>query len=307
MRTGTCLIAYGQLGATSAGGFVGRVASSRMHDVERYLFDLNGYIVVRSAMNPDEVRALLDDVRGAGVEAALETTSYVHAGFPAGYYDAGGRQDGEYRYLFDSFLLDWGPATRSLVAHPAVLHYIAALVGPDFRLDHAYAVLSRGRTRSHPLHNGAAPFDPTQMYLHRDGRMFNSMVVVQVALTEVAVDDGGFCCIPGSHKANFPLPPEALDPDHLDEMWAPNVRSIPMQPGDVLIFTEAVTHGAKGWRGAGDRVALLYKYCMGAMRWEPASPFTAGEHAWTPVEGRIMTEPYAGGRVPVVSPDELDG
>jgi hypothetical protein len=78
-----------------------------------------------------------------------------------------------------------------------------------------------------------------------------------------------------------------------------------MAPGDALIFTEALTHGAFGWRGKGDRMALLYKYCQGALQWEKHSPFVARSHSWSPVQSRVMTGPYAGGRLPVLPRDRL--
>lgn len=277
-----------------------------MLDHERYLFDVNGYLVVRSVLTAAELDELRGEVRDAGIEDALATTKYLHAGFPADYFDSDSwtGQDG-YRYSSDSFILDWGPATRSLVAHRRLLDYLPALVGPDFRLDHAYGVFSRGHTRSHALHNGGTPLDPALLYLCRDGQMHNSMVVVQFALTETGPGDGGFCCIPGSHKANFALPADMPALDDLDEEWRIHVRHVPMAPGDVLIFTEAVTHGAFGWRGEGDRMALLYKYCQGALQWEQRSPFTSGTHSWTPIQSRVMTGPYAGGRLPVLPRDRI--
>lgn len=277
-----------------------------MLDRERYLFDLNGYLVLKSVLTAAELEALHAEVRGAGIEDALRNTKYVHAGFPKDYFDSDEwtGKDG-YRYSSDSFILDWGPAIRSLVAHPRLLDYLPALVGPGFRLDHAYGVFSRGHTRSHALHNGGTPLDPSLMYLCRDGQMHNSMVVVQFALTEAGPEDGGFCCIPGSHKANFPLPDDMPPLEELDDEWNVNVRHVPLKPGDVLIFTEAVTHGALAWRGKGDRMALLYKYCHGALQWEKESPFTSPGHSWTAVQSRVMTGPYAGGRLPVASRDRL--
>jgi hypothetical protein len=271
-------------------------------DSERYVFDLSGYLVVRSVLTSAEIDALRDEVRQAGIEDALRLTKYLHAGFPKDYYDKGDwtGQDG-YRYSSDSFILDWGPAVRSLVAHPRLVTYLSALLGPDFRLDHSYGIFARGQTGSHPLHNGGTPFDATQMYLCRDGQMHNSMVVVQFALTDSGPGDGGFCCIPGSHKANFPLPAVFSSLEDLDEEWRVHVRHVPMAAGDVLIFTEAVTHGALGWRGQGDRMALLYKYCQGALQWEERSPFMSGDHSWTPAQRRALTGPYAGGRLPVAS------
>jgi Phytanoyl-CoA dioxygenase (PhyH) len=273
-------------------------------DKDRYLFDLNGYIVVRDVLDKSVVEAILDEVREAGVDEALATHNYLHAGFPRDYYDDGdwtGKHG--YEYSSDSYILDWGPSTRSLVGHPRVLDYLAGLVGDDFRLDHAYGIFARGPTGPHPLHSGATPFDPTQIYLCRDGRIHNTMVVAQFALTAVGPLDGGFCCIPGSHKANFALPFDTPPLDELDADWADLVRHVAMQPGDILIFTEALTHGALGWRGVHDRKALLFKYCQGAVQWEKESPFVSDGHQWSPVERRIMTGPYAGGRKAVRAPD----
>ncbi|MFE7573145.1 phytanoyl-CoA dioxygenase family protein [Streptomyces sp. NPDC057521] len=268
-----------------------------MNGREQYLFDLNGYLVVRSVLKDTELGALRQEVSDYGVDAALEKHSYLHAGFPREYYDDAewSGADG-YRYLQDSYLLDWGPAVRSLVAHPKLGPYLEALVGAEYRLDHSYGIFARGRTSSHALHNGATPFDPTQTYLFQNGQMYNSMVVVQIALEDVNEGDGGFCCIPGSHKSNFPLPADFADLDDLDEECRAQVVHVPMKAGDAVIFTEAVTHGALGWRGAQDRSALLYKYCHGSVQWEKASPFVAGDHEWTDRQRRALTGPYIGGR-----------
>lgn len=275
-----------------------------MREDERYLFDLNGYLVLHSVLSREELNALHDEVMNAGIDTVLNEHGYLHAGFPEHYYDSGPAGGSEYRYVAQSYLLDWGPVTRSLVAHPGISDYIAALVGAAYRLDHAYGVFSRGKTAPHALHNGAVPFDPSQMYRCTGGEIFNSMIVVQFALTDVRPGEGGFCCIPGSHKAAFPLPSDLPLLDELDGEWKSVVRHVPLRAGDVLIFTEAVTHGAMGWNGAGDRMALLYKYCHGAMQWERDSPFVTPGHHWTPRQARVMTGPYVGGRPPVDSPPE---
>ena len=45
-------------------------------------------------------------------------------------------------------------------------------------------------------------------YTQRNGKMHNALLAASLALTPTAVGDGGFCILPGSHKANFPCPPE---------------------------------------------------------------------------------------------------
>ena len=40
----------------------------------------------------------------------------------------------------------------------------------------------------------------------RDGRIFCGMLTVIWLVNDVGEGDGGFWCIPGSHKADFPVP-----------------------------------------------------------------------------------------------------
>ena len=41
-------------------------------------------------------------------------------------------------------------------------------------------------------------------------RMYNTLLAVSVQLTSAKVGDGGFCIVKGSHKANFPCPPDMV-------------------------------------------------------------------------------------------------
>ena len=90
------------------------------------------------------------------------------------------------------------------------------------------------------LTGGGTPHDSSGSVLFHGGRMFDGLVAVAWALVDHPVVRGGFCCVPGSHRANFTLP-STRDPD----FEAP----VPMAAGDVLVFTEALTHGTLPWRG----------------------------------------------------------
>ncbi|MET9087207.1 phytanoyl-CoA dioxygenase family protein [Streptomyces sp. NPDC004237] len=265
-----------------------------MNETERYLFDLNGYIVLRGVLDAAQLEQLNSAVDAAGVPELLEKTSYVHTGFPAlenGNSDeAAGPVD-----IANGLLTDWGQEFRDLVDHSAVLPALEELLGPELRLDHSYAIFMRagaGSTTPHHLHNGGTPYDPSQSYTVRDGRMFNGLVVVSYALTDVGPGDGGFCAIPGSHKSNFPVPAEIRG--ITDE--TPPVVHVPMKAGDVVIFTEAVTHGSIPWSAPHERRALLYKYAPGFVQWERQSPWASMDHPWTERQRRLLAGPYAGGR-----------
>ena len=87
--------------------------------------------------------------------------------------------------------------------------------------------------------------------------MRNGLTVATWALTDVGPGDGGFVCIPGSHKTNFL--PNLPDDVRRQERLPDYVHQPPVRAGDVLIFTEALIHGSAPWRAGHERRALLYK------------------------------------------------
>ncbi|OLZ71767.1 hypothetical protein AVW11_05880 [Streptomyces amritsarensis] len=261
-----------------------------MKDHEKYLFDLNGYLVVRNALTPDEVVQLNEAVDRRSVSEKLESTPYFHTGFPdvmLGNSDPGnGPVD-----LADGSLLDWGPEFRRLIDLPRILPYLEELLKPEVRFDHAYGVFSRAGAASGVgmhLHHGGAPHDPSQSYSYRDGEIYNGLLAVSYALTPAAAGGGGFCLVPGSHKSNFPLPQEVRE---AGSSWP--VQHVPLEAGDAVIFSEATTHGTLPWSGTTERRVLLYKYCPSFMQWERSSPGAAVDARFTPEQRSLMISPFA--------------
>jgi Phytanoyl-CoA dioxygenase (PhyH) len=203
---------------------------------ERYSFDLQGYLVRRGVLTGTEIAVLNAAVDGLRVPPPAETIQSQ-------------RFSGH---------LPSAPAFRALIDHPAVLEVVVELCGRYVRLDHAYGIVMAPRTRGLDLHGGGTPFDPAQYYVVRDGRISCGLVSAQWALVDHPAGGGGFCCIPGSHKASFALP-DGYDPQLM--------REVPISAGDVVIFTEALTHGTLPWQGPGQRRTLLYKYSPGSSTW----------------------------------------
>jgi hypothetical protein len=278
-----------------------------VNEEERYLFDLNGYLVVNDVLSAGEladVNAVLD---GIGVPELLDRVDYVHAGFPDDPFNEGNTDPtaGPIDVPL-GLMLDWGAPIRSLVAHEPLGPYLEAMLGAQYRLDHCYGIFMRkgaGSATGHHLHNGGTPFDPTQFYLAREGRMYSAMVVVSYALTDVEPGHGGFCCIPGSHKSSFPLPASIAD---LTTETFPLVQ-IPQKAGSVVIFTEAVTHGSLPWVAETNRRALLFKYCPGHIQWERDSPLADLGHPWTDRQRRALALPYVWNRPATEDQLQADG
>lgn len=215
-----------------------------MNDNEKYLFDLQGYIAVENALEPAQLGALngvLDEHIASDCAAEMRTHRF------------GG-------------LLDWGPAYRALIDSPRVTPYLEQILGESFRLDHVYLDVIRSGTGpiGANLHGGGAPFDPSQYYRYADGRMHNGLSVVAYNLADVGPDDGGFGCVPGSHKSNVGFPAGWRD---MDEGLHPCVQRVTGPAGTAVVFTEALTHGALPWTGEGERRTVFFKYSPHPISW----------------------------------------
>ncbi|MGH9125901.1 MAG: phytanoyl-CoA dioxygenase family protein, partial [Acidimicrobiales bacterium] len=132
-------------------------------------------------------------------------------------------------------------------------------------------------------------FYASQYYLHRMGAMRSGLLTFTWSLVDTCAGDGGFGCIPGSHKANEPLPrgAESL------------LVEVPQKAGSLLVFTEALMHCTVPWRAKDTRWAVLFKYSPGATAWgatPAAPPELVGR--MTPRQQRFFQPPSVGGRVP---------
>lgn len=215
-----------------------------MNELERYLFDLQGFLVVENALTAAQVTALN---RLLDQQVALNHESKK----PWSRFDS---------------LLGWGKPFRDLIDHPRITPYLLELLGNDFRLDHEYVHIIR-QPGTGPigtfLHGGGTPYDPCQYYLFRNGRMYNGLIAIAYHLTDVTQGDGGFGCIPGSHKSNFPIP------QALENLKQPHscIHEVSGKAGTAILFTEALTHTTLFWQRAHERRTLFYKYSPYPSTW----------------------------------------
>lgn len=214
-----------------------------MNDQERYLFDLQGYLVVPNALTQEQV-GRLNGVLDEHIDSECPPDMRTHRFGP---------------------LLEWGEEYRYLIDNPSITPYLSELLGEGFRLDHVYLdVIRSGKgpigTR---LHGGAVPFNPTHYFRFEGGQMHNGLSVVAYNLKDVGPMDGGFGCVPGSHKSNYSFP------DEWKEMEEPGplVERVTGPAGTAIIFTEALTHGTLPWAGADERRTVFFKYSPHPVSW----------------------------------------
>ena len=120
------------------------------------------------------------------------------------------------------------------------------------------------------LHGGGM-YEPQFQYRFAMGQMNAGLIAVIYALTDANPGDGGYCCVSGSHKANYRTPagPKGDLPDYNHsrdgivarlEKDIGVVKQIPLKAGSALIFTEALTHGTLPWKAQHERRVLFYRY-----------------------------------------------
>ena len=242
-----------------------------MNDHEKYLFDLRGYIVVKDALTTEQVEDL-----SMRLEARRKTPKR-HYGSDRTFFGA----DGDRAWSAPS-LLEWGGTYIDLIDLPTITPYLEALLGAGYRLDHDYInVVNAEHPSKLYLHGGGhqgaggprdivGPSDGGQCYYrYNNGQFFNGLLTVVFELDTVTPETGGFACVAGSHKVNFPLPPEWRVSEKQADI-PPCVDRVNAEAGDAIIFTEACAHGTVPWKNGGrERRTIFYKYCPHAVAWGP--------------------------------------
>lgn len=244
---------------------------------ETFLFDLQGYLVLKNVLSTPEV---------AELSALARERSPAPTDRPT------------WRRVFET--PSWGRPFRALIDHPKIVPYLVELVGPKFRLDHDYCIFMTRGGRDQDLHGGATSANPDHWYAYRDGTIRCGLTVVTFALSHARAGDGGFCCVPGSHKSNFitSLPEDVRKYERVPHYVVQPV----VEAGDAIIFTEALIHGTLPWAADHERLALLFKYSPGHSAWM-GSGYDVTKYAdLTEQQRRILAPPSVGGR-----PDSVAG
>ena len=220
-------------------------------EMQQYLFDLQGYLVIENVLSETEVSRFNELLDEQELPAPGETQRFGSAPEGPGF-------------------LQWGKPFCDLLDHPEILPILRFRLGDAFRLDRIYGMcMSEGmqRGRLHADYGATAPYSGArrgEYFPFRDNQIVNGFVVVTWNMTDTGPDTGGFCCIPGSHKSNFKLPQPIDDaPEKAACVVVPNAPA-----GSVILFAEALTHGTAAWTANHERRSLLYKYCVSYMAWK---------------------------------------
>jgi hypothetical protein len=241
-----------------------------MSPEDRYLFDVQGFLVVRSILSAEQVKACnraLDEnpqwCHQRGDEARLDgrTLPGYHPSAAVAWGDSPspglmgthGRVDISITPLESPF--------RELVSLPAAVRLLLGIMGPYFVGGGVGGFIQTQGCEGLTLHNGGNPdgtepddaVDRRQRQFYRWENSARPSLQIRTgecrilySLTPTNAGDGGFCAIPGSHKGNLscPLALRRLEPP---ASIAAVVQPV-LAPGDAVIFSENCQYTPLGKR-----------------------------------------------------------
>lgn len=224
-----------------------------MSPEEKFLFDLQGFLVVSGFLSPGEVAALNEAI-DANHDRVIVDSNIKTDGSP--------NLAGTGKRMTMTGLLTlpqpWCRPFRDLLAHPKLTPYLNSMLGRGWKLDHSPQIFIANEDAEGLLlhgHGNNVLHSPME-YRCVNGQMRCGMISLEFHLSPNDAGAGGFCAIPGSHKGNFRVPPGVLRYEQHQEL----VVNPACEAGDLLIFNEATVHGTLPWKAKHQRRAVLYRY-----------------------------------------------
>ena len=246
-------------------------------ELQTYLYDLQGYLVVEDVLDADQVAVLRAKVDQQDM-----------SGLPRNHRFGGAGGSAETGPGF----LAWGEEFVALMDHPLVMAAMRAQLGDCFRLDRIFGMhMRRGQTKGklHSDYGASQPFSRAERGRYFTPPLHEALHGFGIAawnLTDTGPDHGGLRVIPGSHNSHYKLP-QAIREEAFDDV----VTIIEAPAGSVTFFSEALTHATSAWSADHHRYTLLYKYCASQLSWS-RTRVTAPEHLpLTDRQRQLLEEP----------------
>ena len=243
--------------------------------LDEYLFDLQGFIILRGALSRAEVaacNATIDRVHASGIPRN-GWCGHVH------------REDHpEHRGTSYQQIYEAGSAFERLIDHPNWINYVSRFVGGHDTFDWHHGPLFidenfvnlRGPGESIALHSGGHEHCVRTQFRYFNGRFHCGQVNVLIGLTDIGPGDGGTMVIPGSHKSNLKHPEFEFQARGFQEggeaVSADGVAAaveVYLAAGDALVFVDSTCHGSAKRVNSGERRICVFRYgpSWGNFRW----------------------------------------
>jgi ectoine hydroxylase-related dioxygenase (phytanoyl-CoA dioxygenase family) len=230
-------------------------------DLEVYLFDLRGYLILENALSPQEVadcNAILDDLKDM---KPGEWRGYAHA------HTYTGTEGLNVQQIYEA-----GEPWERLIDHPSWTAKVTRFVGGENTFDYNHGALFideafanfRSPGEAIGMHSGGHAGTKRTQYLYSNGAFQCGMINILMAFSDIGPGDGGTMVIPGSHKANFVHPEAARASMKQGESRSVDgvtgAIEVHLKAGDALLFVDAITHGSAKRVNPGQRRIAVYRY-----------------------------------------------
>ena len=256
-------------------------------ELDEYLFDLNGFVIIRGALSKEEV---------ADANARIDT---IPRSLPRlGWHGWVQREDHpEHRGISYQQVYELGGAFERMIDHPSYINYVLRFIGGQDTFDYHHGPLFidenfftiRGPGEAITLHAGGHDRCKRMQFRYHNGRFHCAQINVLIAHTDIGPGDGATMVIPGSHKSNI-VHPEFLNPKRREEWMegqggsvdgVAGAQEVHMKAGDAIVFVDATCHGSAKRANPGERRISVYRYgsSWNRTRW--------GYHASPELLGRV--------------------
>ena len=211
---------------------------------ERFLFDLQGFLILRNVLTPDECAAYLDVLK------RLEDQTYEDKWMESVGPHRPTRETEKTHQLWLNGLPRLDSIFDRLIDHPRILPYLSEFVGEP-QLINTWSISKFYGAQPGGWHRGV----PTTDYAYRNRVIRSRMFNVVYFLTDNGPEDGCIVALPGSHKSNFDLTWQ-----NYSGLELPGAAAVTGSAGDVFMFSETVIHNGLPKTTQGVRPNLYYNY-----------------------------------------------
>lgn len=225
------------------------------YDVQDYLFDLRGFIIIKQAVSADLTERL-----NRALDSYLDL-KYLDWRGKVQRFDNNGNAGIELQNIVEG-----GQPFEELIDHPAWHDRLLRYCGEKdtyvegLFIDECFA--SVRRTGGYfPFHSGGELGVIRGQYRFFNGHFRCGQVNMLLALTDIGPGDGGTMIIPGSHKSNFIHPSVKAGWDENQKIDSvEGALEVQLNRGDALLFVDAMSHGASTRTNPGERRVVIYRY-----------------------------------------------
>ncbi|MBM3280127.1 MAG: phytanoyl-CoA dioxygenase family protein [Candidatus Handelsmanbacteria bacterium] len=228
-----------------------------------YLFDLNGYLILKNAFDLQDLREMNQWVKDHWdyVEGKRRGKDQAEGAWNGGVetHTYSGPDGCNFQNIIEG-----GAVFRRLINYPAWIGHCRRWINPINGVSiHENLLNVRGSGGYIGIHGGGAiPLCYLTFRNEHTGEWMVGQINVIGALGDVGPGDGPTSLIPGSHKSAMKHP-KLTEQYYRSDDAAGNqmgMEELYLEAGDVLMFTDAITHGSAARTNPGYRRTTLYRY-----------------------------------------------